>query len=316
MGLDYRVWRVLLVMVIISLGLLGYRFMEEKKCKPVSISIKSINEHTDSIFLAGETLTFIALTEANDVSWDFGDHSAKESGQYIKHQYQSNGVFYITASTGKSCEATRQITIKPITEIQQKADKVVTGEEIIGPSSTFTGKEEMFSCMVSANTYDWSIPNYPKMVRTGPSAKFQFPGANKYIVQVTLDQDRTKRYSKEITVEDPPKAKVEMPQKIVPLIPGNLQVKKTIKIADNIFRGYLEKVVNKEMKVEDFDDYLCDKGDTKTLVNGRLTTFAGLCEEISGGTRRKLIGKRKIKIDSAVMRRDGACVSSIEVQFH
>lgn len=319
MGLDYRVWRVILVMGIIPLGLLGYRIMDTKKCKTFSFSIKSISEHRDSVFIAGETLTFIAFTDAKEISWDFGDHSAKQNGPSVTHQYQTNGVFYVTVSAGSACDMVRQITVQPVSELQHKAENMITGDEISGPSTTIAGKEEMFSCMITANTYLWSILNYPKMMRTGLSAKFQFPATGKYIVQVTLDNDRTKRYSKEIMVTDAPKPKIDAPKNIGPLIPGNLQVpaNKKIMITDEIFKSYMEKVVDKQMKVDDFSDYLCYGGDTRALLNGALTTFAGLCDEISGKTRRKfIIGRKKIRITSAVMRRDNGCVNMVDVQYH
>ena len=47
-------------------------------------------------------------------------------------------------------------------------------------------------------------------------------------------------------------------------------------------------------------------------------TFNAMCDEISGKKRRKLIiGKTKIKIQVAEMRRDkDGCVNIIEVKYH
>ena len=322
MRLDYRIWHVLLVQVVLSSGLLGYRLINVHKCKPVSFSIKSITAPSDSVFTAGDNLNFVARSEEKTISWDFGDHSTVETGQYVTHQFQMEGTYYVIAYSGSTCGEAKKIIIKPLGEMQQNVDSVVKGGEIIGPPITVTGKEVMFSCMITAGTYEWSVPNYPKMLRTGPSVKYQFPIPGTYTVQVTLDNNREKRYTKEITVEEPPKPTPDVgavPQHIVPLIPPGIQVPsgKKIIINDAIFLGYMEKVVNKEMKAEDFSDYLCNP-DTKALVNGKLTSFSGMCDELSGKKRKRLIfGKKQIKISSAIMRRDATgCVTMVEVQYH
>jgi PKD repeat protein len=323
MGLDYRVWRVMLIISLLSLGLLSYRLIDSKKCIPVSFSIKTIAIHADSTYSAGEILSFISSSTKNEITWDFGDNTQKITGQYVTHAYQDIGSYTITASTGtgSSCETIMKIVIAPAV-IQKDDTNLVTGEEIVGPVATLTGKEEIFTCMVSAAVYEWSITNYPKMTQKGSTAKFQFPTAGKYSVQVTLDGDRTKRYSKEITVEAAPDLSSPIPDDIKPLIPSGVQplpeATATVKITDATFKEYLEKVIDKKMTAADFDNYLCYKGETKVILNGDLMSFNALCEEISGKKRRKMIiGKTRIKIKSAEMRRDkDGCVNIVEIKYH
>ncbi len=323
MGLDYRVWRVMLIISILSLGLLSYRLIDSKKCIPVSFSIKTIAIHTDSTYSVGENLSFISSSNKNEITWDFGDNTEKITGQYVTHAYQNTGSYKIIASTGtgSSCETVMKIVIAPAV-IEKDDTNVVTGEEILGPLSTITGKDELFTCVVTARIYEWSISNYPKMTQKGSTAKFQFPTAGKYTVQVTLDGDRTKRYSKEITVEAAPDLSSPIPDDIKPLIPDGVQPlpepAATVKITDATFKEYLEKVIDKKMTAADFDNYLCYKGETKVILNGDLMSFNALCEEISGKKRRKMIiGKTKIKIKAAEMRRDkDGCVNIVEVKYH
>ena len=320
-GLDNRVWHVIFTTIFLSLGFLSYRFIEVKKCTPVSFLIKTITVHTDSLYSVGEYLTFIASVNEDEVTWDFGDNSEKITGPYVTHKFQDTGTYFITATTGTTCQSTKKITIKPYEVLQPKDNSLVIGEEILGPFSTITGKEELFTCMVNAKTYEWTIPNYPKMIQTGSSARFRFPTSGKFRVQVTLDNDNKKRYIKEVAVEAAPSQQSQIPDNIVPLIPESVQPfpvpEKTLKISDAIFTGYLEKVIDKKMAASDFDTYLCDKGETKVISNGELLTFNAFCEEISGKKRRKLIiGKTKIKIKSAVMQRDNdGCVETIVVKY-
>ncbi len=320
MGLDYRVLRVLFVVSILCLGLLGYRLIDINKCIPVNFVIKTIAVHTDSNYSAGESLSFIASTSKNEITWDFGDNSIKVTGQYVTHTFETDGSYKIYASTGTSCLTIKEITIKTAAVIKTKDDTVVMGEEIVGPASTIEGTEVMFYCMVTATAYEWTIVNYPKMTRTGTNAKFSFPGSGKYIVQVTLDHDRTKRYSREVTVEAAPNDKSPIPDNIKPLLPDNVQTlpdpNKNVKITDAIFLSYLQKVVDKKMAANDFDNYLCYKGETKVISNGELMSFNAFCDEISGKKRRKFLSKVKIKIKTAEMRRDNeGCVNIIEIKY-
>jgi hypothetical protein len=316
MGLDLRVWRVMLLLCIASLGLLSYRFIGTKKCTPINFSVKALTEHTDSVFAAGESISFIT-TSTKEVNWDYGDNSPDESGQYVTHRFVKPGTYTITAFTSANCETAKRITIATMIS-RHSHDEFIPGQEIVGTNTTKPGEEEIYTCMVPAKDYEWSIPNYPKMVRTGSSAKFQFPGPGKYTVQVTLDNDRNKRFSKDVTVEAPvakPAASV-IPDKIVPLVPDNLKAPATIKIANDIFASYLAKVIDKKMTVADFDDYLCDKGDTKAFLNGNITTFTAVCEEISGKKKKKLFSKRSIRITSALMQRDkSGCVTMVTVNY-
>lgn len=322
LGLDYRVLRVVLAIIILAFGLVSYRLTDKKACSPVNFLIKTITPHTDSSYSAGESLSFIATATEKEITWDFGDNSAKVTGQYVSHKYLSTGSFTVTAYTGGSCETLQKITVKLPSDFDKSNERVNPGEEIIGPFTTSTGVEESFTCMVAADNYEWSVPNYPKMLRTGSTAKFTFPAAGKFLVQVTLDRDRTKRYTKEITVEAPAAINSPAPGEIKKLIPDAVQPlpdPKTVsvKISDAIFTEYLSQVIDKKMAAPDFDKYLCYKGETKVVANGDIITFNALCEEISGKKRRKfIIGKTKIKINSAILRRDNeGCVNIIEIKY-
>lgn len=324
MGLDYRVWKTMLIISILSLGLLSYRLIDKKKCTPVTFLIKTINTHSDSIFNVGETLSFISSVTNEETTWDFGDNSAKITGQYVSHVYTTAGTYKVSASTGTACESIQNINVQEPVAAPQNDNAVVTGQEIVGPISTTVGKEELFTCMVNAKSYEWTISNYPSMTQSGGTAKLRFPTAGKFLVQVTLDGDRTKRYTKEINVDPEPTPPSPGTVDVKPLIPETVQPlptipqNNTVKITDDIFKGYLGKVVDKKMTAADFDNYLCYKGDTKVILNGELMTFNAMCDEISGKKRRKLIiGKTKIKIQTAEMRRDkDGCVNIIEVKYH
>ena len=148
MGLDYRVWRVMLILSILSLGLLSYRLLDSKKCIPENFSIKTIVTHTGNTYNAGETLSFISSANKDEITWDFGDNTEKASGQYVTHTYQNSGSYKITASTGAgaSCETVQSIQVIQAVVSPEANNNMVTGEEIVGPVLTLTGKYFQFAC--------------------------------------------------------------------------------------------------------------------------------------------------------------------------
>ena len=112
MGLDYRVWRVMLIISILSLGLLSYRLIDSKKCIPVNFLIKTITIHADSTYSVGENLSFISSSNKNEITWDFGDNTEKVTGQYVTHAYQNTGSYKIIASTRKRVQLYLQLCRK------------------------------------------------------------------------------------------------------------------------------------------------------------------------------------------------------------
>lgn len=348
-GLDRKVWVVMILTIVLSLGLLSYTVFNKKVCTPVDFVIKVLpGESSDSVYFVGETLIFNSSSTATDISWDFSDGSEQAIGKDVSHKFQTEGDYIITVSTGLGCETARRITIKKAIQPEAKPfANYTTGGEIEGPAKIMTGREARFICIVSADHYEWSIENYPQMTRTGPTPKFIFPRPGKYLVQVMLDNDRNKRFGKEIEVEeveivdgskpkrllpkdtdafkpyDPPQhetVKVEQVAKpaadtpVVVAAPAN----KSIYVADRVFLNYLEKVVSKEMTVADFDKYLCGGGGTPVVVNGDQKspkTFAWLCNELSAKKKKLVIFNKTIKIESAQLHRINGCVTLIDVKY-
>ncbi|MBC7889027.1 MAG: PKD domain-containing protein [Ferruginibacter sp.] len=345
MGLDKRVWGVMVIAIILPLLLLSYYLVDKKECLPVDFYFKSMSEKTGNEFLPGETIIFKASSKSDDITWDFGDQSPKAYGNYIIHEFHSAGNYAVNASTGSGCEKIKQVTIKKMVSELGNTLTVgyVAGEEIIGPHSTIAGKEEWFMCMVTASAYAWSVVNYPKMHQTGLSAKFKFPSPGKYNVQVILDNDQSKRYSKEIIVKDEtgkpepantkevirqlipsdfeknpnPGGTAEPPQNPVQDVPVTAPAKveppkrKTIFISNETFNSFMESVLNDQKDISDFSQYLFYEGATKVQVKGEsdFKTFTWLYQELKGKSK-----KYKLKTVELIRDEHGH-VTSIKVEY-
>ncbi|MEO8961528.1 MAG: PKD domain-containing protein [Ginsengibacter sp.] len=349
LGLDNMVWIFMILIVIMAVGLLSYRLADRKECVPFTFNIKAISINSGSVFYTDETLSFSASLNAQNIQWNFGDNSNLQTGQYVTHRFKNPGKFFVTASTVPGCETIKEIIVKvplpaPVVIDSANGD---TGEKVIGHTTTFTGTNEVYVCSEIGTSYDWAIVNRPAIrpKSLGSTASFLFTNAGKYTIQVTVDNDRNKRYFKDITVENVATVKNEVPDNIKRLIPlpeiqpeppventkpvppaqPQLPVpeapsNKTIALGNVAFRDYLQKVMNNEMNASDFDKYLCGGGSTKVILNGDkndIQTFTSLCKFLKEGKVKKMVFfKKKIKLESVALHRDNeGCVTLIDVKY-
>ena len=349
LGLDNMVWMFMALVIIMAVGLLSYRLADRKECVAFTFNIKAISIHNGNVFYTDETLSFSATLNSQNIQWNFGDNSNTQTGQYVTHRFKKAGKFFVTASTVPGCETIKEIIVKvplpaPVVIDSANGD---TGEKVIGHTTTFTGTNEVYVCSAIGTSYDWAIVNRPAIrpKSFGSTANFLFPNAGKYTIQVTVDNDRNKRYFKDITVENVAAPKNEVPERIPRLIPLpesqpkqplenpnpappekpqtpviEVPANKTIVLGNAAFKDYLQKVMNNEMNASDFDKYLCGGESTKVILNGDkkdIQTFTSLCKFLKEGKVKKaLIFNKKIKLKSVALHRDNdGCVILIDVQY-
>ncbi len=195
-GLDTSVWLFMFVIMLLSLTLLTSFLIERKKCIPFTFKI---TPKADSGYYTEKNLSFTLSTSAKKVTWDFGDGTPEKTGVFVYHEYHKAGKFYVTASIKDGCDETQEITV------YKSPLDLSTGNEVEGPESVAVEKDAEFSCTVYASSWKWEIMDHPeikaKTEKLG-TAKFRFPNGGTYYVQVTLDDDRTKSYRKEIVITD------------------------------------------------------------------------------------------------------------------
>lgn len=339
MELDNRVWRLMLIVIFLSMGLLSYRLLDKEKCTSFSVKVKTLGLHANDVFYTGETLSFIASIPSKDISWNFGDHTGS-LGATVYHQFLKEGTFIITAGSNALCTTEQEITIKNRPVVIKSLDSIVGN--IAGPSSCYTFTEQIFTFTGSAKSYEWSIPNHQSLGnKSGQTIKYTFTYAGKYTVQVELDHDRNKRYFFDVTVEEtikkkthdedvgilvsptpPPIGKQEDSATKPPPEPDTTPTTPPkpsgpLYLADPIFQEYLLDVIRGTKAVQDFEKYFCGgAGETPVIANGKREkrNFAWLCKELQD--KKGIPGlKRKIKLKSAVLHRINGCVNLIEVSY-
>lgn len=334
MGLDKSVWWVMLACCILSIGLASYKIAEEKPCINIIVAINGTTKGSNKTFFIGETVRFSALfAEDKKISWDFGDHSNTEQGMRATHTYKKEGVFPITINIDGGCTQHDQVIIKQFVSdtsiANNNAIQNLFGNPIDGNTSPTVMQSVIFSSTIDAKSYEWSISNYSNYpVKTTREAQFVFQTPGLKVLQLILNGDQSKIYTKDIIVQPlpvvpkntqdlpPPQVPVYIPQqqqlppntnnaKVEPEKPADKPVDKpaevkpevktepaivkpkTIRIGNENFKDMLQDVVNNNADVADFNDYLCDQGKTRVLVNDEKnwTNFSALCNTIRGDKR-------------------------------
>lgn len=323
-GLDKKVWGTMIGLIILSSILLGYRLAVKKECPEIHFTHKSIESETaGNTYRAGDPVIFRAITTAKKVSWDFGDNSPTVYEAVTQHTFSKEGEYLVKLNAGLDCFESQKIIIV-------KADKPAnapTGKEIEGNSSTLTQQEEVYTCAVTADFYEWEVDEHPEMgIQNSYKARFRFNTPGTYVIKVRLNRDRSLRFTKEVVVEEEKKQMPVTPLPVQPDIPetnSEPEPPATKFIPDETLQNMFQQVVNGEdFKSLKFEDYLCGGLTTPVKVNKKEPkAFNLVCQELKGKKRNaNKISFRKdrlVQIDKINVRRNDktGCIEWIEIHY-
>ena len=344
MGLDRKVWLVMSIVIILCVGLFSYRLIDknaDKPCLPVTVMINGVINNRSLTFNMGEMLIFKATTAPGDeITWDFGDNTKIQEGFTTSHQFSKAGIYDIRVLVNKKCDNPAKVNIiKPAPIIRDTAGNIT--ENIIGPEVASTGETLKYTTPLQATSIEWNIANNDNyLTRTTRDATFKFGLAGTYVIQLTLDKDRQKRYTKSVVItdagggvtepEDKPKPKNLLPQQYTIVIPPKkeepakqqepTETKPVVEqpkkpeepkvtrqlISNKLLQIMLQEVVKGTKSVDDFNTYFCNGGNTKVNDKGNITTFSAFCAAIKG---------KKITIESVEQGKDNDCIITLTVQY-
>lgn len=191
MGLDNRVWRLMFLMILLPLGLLSYRLIDnDEKCTPFSFKIRTLSLHEDNVYYTGEVLSFTASIPSDNIDWDFGDNTAGTGGENVHHQFLREGRYPVKATGNSLCPFEREIIIQNPPVVVQSSDPV--RGKIVGPKSFNVFTPQKFTYPGSAASYEWTVQNHPIYAERGRTVSFTFTLPGSYTIQVELDGDPKK----------------------------------------------------------------------------------------------------------------------------
>lgn len=332
MGIDNNVWISMLTCVVLSAGLLGYNVTNHNKvkpCNPVEILVNGRKNTDSAFFKTGDVLSFRSAVSTGDrIIWDFGDETRKEEGFAAAHVFTRGGGYTVRAMVNNQCWFDKRITVENASLVMtDTADNIF--ESITGKEEANTGEKLVFSTMLPASDYNWSVENNGNYkVQNGKQASFTFATQGNYTIVLMLDHNQQKHFVKTVTITKPAvtgggavapsilirnlpriadtadKGKPVEPQKAAAEV-----VKKKFKyLTDDALKDYLQDMVCNGMKPADFNDILCQGANTPVIINNKSRkTFADLCGEIVG---------KKTKIESVTANRDADnCVNTLTVTY-
>ena len=343
MGIDYRVWLTLIVTILLSAILFGFKMATNVVCHKIDITLKGVVHHQqNTAFFVGESIIFQAkMKNGTDIEWDFGDGSEVVKGAKVNHSFAREGNYMVTATVDGKCVESINVHISQVAMGASSGTEAVsiTDGIIIGKDFATAGELAIFQSASGATAYEWSIENNPTFeVKTAERASYSFTEAGIYIVKLKLDNDDTKVYKKTITVtaakiSDGGDDMVELPPLPLPAPPkdgeaggdggigGGEEPKPTERkveiLPDPMFAKGFQEFIDGKGTLEDIAKYLCDGMGTKVRGNGKfysnLTLFG---EELKGKKGMLgLGGKRKIKSVKANRDSGNQCVFRLDVEY-
>lgn len=351
LGLDFRVWVTLLVVVLASVLLLGFKLLNKTTCGPISLLTQGTVPHkSKNIFYVNESISFNASAErAKKVEWDFDDGSGISSGSEKKHAFSAEGDYVVTAIINGQCKETLAVTIVERGSNSKALTDQGHSSPIVGKTFASAGVLETYSCNIPATKYKWTIENNVTFEeKFGQSVSFSFSDTGTYNLMLELDDDLTKLWKQTIVVRfahanekisDPslipppnpvtivrPETKKEDPvntessENVPPPLTNPVPLptkptKKYVQVPRPELESMLKDVVDKKRNVPDFENILCEGANTKVTANDKTMTFSELCKKLQD---RKGIFKAKVKdvkISSAPYDPDTKCLITMYVEF-
>lgn len=339
LGLDPGVWWVMIMFIGLSLVLAGYKKITYVPCIEFTISSKSSSGNINASYYVGEDIRFTAsLPNAKDVVWNFQDSTEEQHGNtVVSHSFSRDGKFDVIATINGKCQSIASVYVrKPgvIHDYNVKPDAEIL---ITGNDTPEVNKPSVYITNTNANTYEWTILNRNEYKnQAGKIAAFSFKTVGRYTIQLKLDDDRQKIYTKNIYVtpskgqnnkpletkrfnfpvilppQQPKEDLVHQPPVaiVTPPPPQPEAVKPAekhyIEASDKYLLRTFEEVNRGAKAISEFDSYLCNGIGTKVLINNKnYLTFEQFFSDIKGN--------RKRKVESAEAVREHGCIISIKV---
>ncbi len=324
----------MLILVVLSLGLLAYKLIDETPCHPITIITKGHRVSAGNSFYLGETVTFAAQTDNEKVTWDFGDHSEPHTGNSAEHKFEREGNYIVSAAVNEKCMESVTISITRMPDPTYNVD-FDAQNPITGPDITRVGDPVKLVCGRIASSYEWTVmnnPSYPIQHSSIASYSFVTPGS--VTVVLKLDNDPKKEYTKTVQVlsqlREPDKLpadnqarsspqpnpyatavqakeKMNEPKEKAQEEDAAPKTKATI-VPDQEFESMFRRVTQEKIELADFDQYLCNGAQTKVLINEENW-------ETLGSFYAKIRGKKKYDIQSVQAVRDEQyCVKILKVK--
>jgi hypothetical protein len=314
--LDEQVYLTMILVAVISLLVLGFRYTNRHPCPPITLQIQS---NTDS-FQKGNLISFKAETVGgNDFSWNFGDASKNdETTTSVLHKFNAAGTYTVSVTVDGQCTVFQDVVIT-----EARISDYATVGTFNGPNTAYMGMPVTFEDLSTKSTsWEWYFDDHVRVDATGKSATYVFktPGVKKISLMVNGRRDLVLTRFVNITDREAEKnlarakevkntAKPAGPGKIVfvpnsptalPLPIPNQQIPapaenkpkkedekpkapdKAPDVTGPQMEALLKEVIAGTKTAQDFSAYLCGDLSKMVVYNTNNVTFISMCNTLKG----------------------------------
>jgi PKD domain len=315
--LDEQVYLTMILVAVISLLVLGFRYTNRHPCPPVTLQIQS---NSDSL-QKGNLISFKANAPGgNDFSWNFGDGSKNdETTASVFHKFIAAGTYTISVTVDDQCTEFQDVVI---TE-GRISDYNTLGSLFNGPSTGYLGFPVTFEDLSTKSTsWEWYFDDHIKVDATGKSATYIFktPGVKKISLIVDgrrdlmqfrfvniIDREAEKNlarakevkntakpagHDKIVFVQNSPTAlPLPIPNQQIPVPADNKPKKEEEKpkaparapdVTGAQMEALLKEVVAGTKTAQDFLAYFCGDLSKMVVYNSNSITFISMCNTLKG----------------------------------
>lgn len=310
MGMDYRVWLVMLLTCLLTLGLFGYKKISHKTCSSRTVYVNGTELTEASATYTKNKLLFKINAERNaTVVWNFNDGTSKIKGLIVSHAFTNEGVYKVQVTVNNTCSYENYITIvAPLagaTTVAPVIDMFVEPKVIVaGKPITFYGVSN-----IGIHAYKWQFVNAGLQDQYSSTATVAFKKEGSYKVRLTINNNPAFSIVKQVTVAAETHDVPSLPEifsadnqtggaggpigppidmdnegnrggntpngtpsiNTTPVSPDNAPPP-AVAVDPNTLKSLLQEVINGEKEIEELYVYLSFKKDTKVEINGKQPT--------------------------------------------
>jgi PKD repeat protein len=204
--IDNKVITASLVLSIVFLAMMAFRYKNTRPCPIVDFSFRTANKfdvayEKEKVYFSSEV-----KYDANEWEWDFGDKSPvdKTSGPYVSHEYAASGVYVVRLTINGKCEQVKNISIDKREQTKSKLYLRPSWP----PETLVAGREYYFGdSTLGAKTWSWFFDR-DDTKRTKQFVKYQFLDTGVYrVILVVNEAQENEKTEMSFRVVAPPQLK-------------------------------------------------------------------------------------------------------------
>lgn len=339
LGLDNRYWLLLLMLSLLSLIGWSFKKIIAPSCPLASIEFSgnySAQQNILQTFRLNEQVTFkYANPLKQKIAWSIGEQLLSNLDSFT-HVFNTPGKHAVKLSVGDKCtyySVVQITTFKHVPSVLTTSSALQNDMVIEGNTTFEVGTITYFTTAVQASAYQWQILELPEFeTKTDQTVGYSIVAPGQYTLQLILDGDATKAYTKTIIVTPPAisgsdEGNLAVPKPIEmgsasqypnqPVIEDKSKPQlNQVLIPDNELLALFKLIRDEKKQIDDVLSAMCKGAQTKVLANDeKVMTLSELVDLLQ--SKKWALG-RKPKVNSVTTVRDsenGNCVNVIYIKY-